>query len=378
MSVDDQSDVWRELREMKRKIARLESGSMLENSSITRGRMRFIGGTLRVDSGGRVEIVGTLSVEGTTDFIGPVTISGALAIDGNTTVNGNLDVDGPWSLDGAGDITGDVELTGDLNMPGTPGIRMIPGQGGDPARIRLGDTAGDAVIQGGDGLTGIVLPDGSAGYLVGSGGATIFYGLNGLGGYDHAVTVGSSGVSVVGMDPLPSGTSAQYVVADSNGRLYRSSGVGGGEDPSPGEDLGNFQWPFDPDTTVTSEYGPRTSPYTGFHEGIDFGMSPAVAGAPIIAAGDGVVAVSAFSNGWGNHVRITHSISAGDVSTLYVHMNATPLVSVGATVSKGDVIGYVGNTGNSYGAHLHFETWMTTSYGSHVDPRDFMAAYGPA
>lgn len=333
MSVDDLGDELAELRELKRRVDRLESGTMLENASITRGRVRFIGGTLRVDSGGRVEIVGT------------------------------LDLEGPWTFSGDGDITGDVDLDGTMSVRN--GEIVI--DGANPITL-ASDTSGGAAIMfdGGGSLasggTSIVLRAGD-GSLVGLGGASILLQAD-------AIDVGA-------LPSLPNDIAAQYVVVGEDGLLYSSSGVGGGGGaPTPGEDLGNFQWPFDL-STVTSEYGPRTTPYTGFHEGIDFGIAPAVAGAPIIAAGDGTVAVSTFASGWGNHVRITHSISAGDVSTLYAHMNATPLVGVGDTVSKGDVIGYVGNTGNSFGAHLHFETWMSTSYGSHVNPRDFMAAYGP-
>ena len=387
MSVDDRGDELAELRELKRRVDRLESGSMLENSSITRGRMRFIGGTLRVDSGGRVEIVGTLHVEGTTQFIGPVTISGSLNITGDTAITGEFTLDGPWTINGDGDITGDVDVTGDMTIlsggrivvSGSTPVHIEPGSGSQAARIRLGTGSQDPRISGGDGTGRIETPDGSSAVTVGQGAVGMYHGVDpesslptGIG-----VTLSSLGISMRGLESLPAGTTGAKYVVEHNGVLYTSAGVGGGGgDPTPGEDLGNFQWPFSL-STVTSEYGPRTTPYTGFHEGIDFGSSPAVAGAPIIAAGDGTVAVSTFASGWGNHVRITHNVGGQSLSTLYAHMNATPLVGVGDSVSKGDVIGYVGNTGNSFGAHLHFETWMGTAYGTHVNPRAFMAAYGP-
>lgn len=391
--VDDLSDVWKELRALKAEVRQQRTATPFENASVTNGSVRFIGGLLRVEAGGRVEIVGTLHVEGTTQFVGPVTISGSLditgdttitgdlsiegatsvigplTIDGDTTVTGQFDVDGPWELNGNGDITGDVGLQGSMSVTGGGSIDVGSNVTIDPAnggRVVIDGSSGPTVLSNSQ----IAFDNGSA---IQSGGTGILIATPG-----DVHLSGGDGAIIGGLSDLPQGTNAKYVVATTNGRLYTSSGVGGGGGtPTPGEDLGNFQWPFSL-STVTSEYGPRTSPYTGFHEGIDFGIAPAVAGAPIIAAGDGTVAVSTFASGWGNHVRITHSISAGNVSTLYAHMNATPLVSVGDPVSKGDVIGYVGNTGNSFGAHLHFETWMSTSYGSHVNPRDFMAAYGPS
>ncbi|GAA4774690.1 M23 family metallopeptidase [Microbacterium gilvum] len=384
--VDDLSDAWAEIRKMQKKIRRLENTTMLEDSAIENGRMRFIGGELRLDSGATLTLIGTMNANGTVnitgllngsgqlvwsgsvEFTGPWnfegdgTISGDVTATGKWTQNGPIDINGAWSLDGDGDITGDVDLTGDMNVVG--GGKIIVGTGSNIVQLDSTFNSPRANF----GLSQIVgSPTGQSFTFTMPGSTDVIYFTNGT-------------IRIPNIQDLPSGTAAKYVVADLLGNLYLSSGVGGGGDPEPGEDLGNFQWPF-PLTSVTSEYGPRTTPYTGFHEGIDFGISPAVAGAPIIAAGDGVVAVSqggSPSTGWGNYVRITHTLDGGQqVSTLYGHMNATPLVGVGATVTKGQVIGYVGNTGNSFGAHLHFETWMGTSYGTHINPRSFMAAYGP-
>lgn len=134
-----------------------------------------------------------------------------------------------------------------------------------------------------------------------------------------------------------------------------------------------FSWPFSLDL-VTSEYGPRD---TGFHEGIDFAGGAASSGNPIPAAGDGVVAESVTGHpGWGNYVRLEHDVDGTMMSTLYAHMIATPSVDVSDTVTRGQTLGYVGDTGNSFGAHLHFETWTGTEFGSHADPRWFMDMYG--
>lgn len=388
MSVDDRGDELAELRELKRRVDRLESGSMLENSSITRGRMRFIGGLLRVDSGGRVEIVGTLAVEGTSQFIGPVTISGKLDVTGDTTVTGEFTLDGPWTINGDGDITGDVDVTGDFTVLGGGRIKvgnvvLTPGNGGritigtgssqiiiDPSQLKVGPAF---KMDPAHSSTGAQMAFGLTGKSTIYGDDTGVQIVNTNGQYPHNFTVDSVGYSMLGVLPLPQGQSASYLVIGGDGRIYSSAGMGGGGTPEPGQDLGNFQWPFAL-STVTSEYGPR---WGRIHEGIDFGLAPAVAGAPIIAAGDGTIAVNTFSAGWGNYVRITHSVGGQQLSTLYAHMNAPGMPAVGSTVQKGDVIGYVGNTGNSFGAHLHFETWMGTSYGTHTNPRDFMAAFGP-
>ena len=85
---------------------------------------------------------------------------------------------------------------------------------------------------------------------------------------------------------------------------------------------------------------------------VDFGASR---GTPILAAADGVVIVSrgsgAWDGGYGNYVVLSHD---NGTQTLYAHMTRTA-VSPGQSVSAGEVIGYVGSTGLSTGAHLHFE-----------------------
>ncbi len=88
------------------------------------------------------------------------------------------------------------------------------------------------------------------------------------------------------------------------------------------------------------------------HMGIDI-AGPG--GAPIVAAYDGVVTtrvVNFGTSGYGNHVVITH---ASGYTTLYAHMQQAPAVALYQSVAKGQTIGLIGNTGNSFGAHLHFE-----------------------
>lgn len=102
-------------------------------------------------------------------------------------------------------------------------------------------------------------------------------------------------------------------------------------------------------TTIFREKGSCWS--SGWHNGIDIAASQ---GTPIKAAADGVVVNTdtvAHNDGFGNRVIIRH---ADGRATLYAHMMSTPSVKVGQAVKKGEVIGKVGNTGLSYGAHLHF------------------------
>jgi hypothetical protein len=309
---------------------------------------------------------------------------------------------GEWEFNGDGDIAGDVDLTGDFEVLGGGRIKVgnviiTPGSGG---RVTVGVGAARVVIEGDTGrvragsLTidptrggGAVRFDNGAEIFSATGGQVELVSGNGanvatirdnlvqlMGPNGRAILLRPDDLTLTQVPELPTSTDAQYLVIGVDGKVYRSAGVGGGGDPEPGEDLGNFQWPFNPNSTVTSEYGPR---WGRIHEGIDFGLAPAVAGAPIIAAGDGVVAVNTYSAGWGNYVRLTHNVGGRMLSTLYAHMVTPSAVGVGAPVTKGQIIGYVGNTGNSYGAHLHFETWVGTTYGTHINPRSFMAAYGP-
>lgn len=86
------------------------------------------------------------------------------------------------------------------------------------------------------------------------------------------------------------------------------------------------------------------------HEGIDL-VAPT--GTPVLAAADGVVVGAAPNGRYGNWIRIDH---AGRLTTVYGHLSGfAPGIAPGAVVSRGDVIGFVGSTGRSTGAHLHFE-----------------------
>ena len=86
------------------------------------------------------------------------------------------------------------------------------------------------------------------------------------------------------------------------------------------------------------------------HQGIDLVAEP---GTRVLAAADGVVTGAAPNGGYGNWIEIEHE---GKLSSVYGHLSAfAPGIAPGVSVQKGDLIGFVGNTGRSTGPHLHFE-----------------------
>ena len=130
-----------------------------------------------------------------------------------------------------------------------------------------------------------------------------------------------------------------------------------------------FMWPLSASiNTLSSLYGNRKDPINGKrdnHTGIDI---PAARGTSIYAAKSGVVVISTYGSSYGNYVAIAH----GDGSrTMYCHMSSRA-ASVGSTVSQGQVIGYVGSTGNSTGNHLHLELWTSSSSSSRVNPLNYI------
>ena len=135
-----------------------------------------------------------------------------------------------------------------------------------------------------------------------------------------------------------------------------------------------FICPLKSYTRISSEYGWRKNPVSGvnkLHAGTDFA---APAGTPIYAAASGYVQVAGWSSGgYGNYVIIYHGkMSDGNTySTLYGHMRSVA-TSAGKYVKQGELIGYVGSTGNSTGNHLHLEVWKGGSKANAVNPRGYI------
>jgi murein DD-endopeptidase MepM/ murein hydrolase activator NlpD len=126
---------------------------------------------------------------------------------------------------------------------------------------------------------------------------------------------------------------------------------------------GRLVWPVA--GPVVSGFGWRVHPIfhvRKFHTGIDIGAGY---GTPIHAADSGTVIYAAGMSGYGNVIVIDHG---GGLSTLYAHQSGFA-TGMGAGVSRGQVIGYVGSTGYSTGPHLHFEVRVG---GSPVDPMGYL------
>ena len=121
---------------------------------------------------------------------------------------------------------------------------------------------------------------------------------------------------------------------------------------------GALCWPLPGHTYISCHFGEVDAFGNAGHRGTDI---PAPEGTPILAAHSGTVLVSGWNDSYGNQVLLDNG--AG-LSTRYAHMTATA-VTAGETVTAGQVIGYVGSTGDSTGNHLHFEVMQG---GVRVDP----------
>lgn len=163
--------------------------------------------------------------------------------------------------------------------------------------------------------------------------------------------------------------SAEY--ADLWGSLLGAYSAGNGETGVPDgsripKDM--FSWPIGEGFSITSHFGYRKDPFTGetkYHGGTDIG---APEGTPILAAADGDVTIANSTDSWGGgygyYVKIRHNDT---YSTLYAHCSRIAAVN-GQEVKKGEIIGYVGTTGNSTGNHLHWEVYKD---GVRTNPLDY-------
>lgn len=132
--------------------------------------------------------------------------------------------------------------------------------------------------------------------------------------------------------------------------------------------LGVFCWPCVDLFEVTSPWGGRELQGSGdYHEGIDI-SGPNAEGCLVVAGAGGTVIEAGYSSGgYGNYVIIDHG---NGIQTVYGHMLDNSLrVRTGQYIGKGEVIGQVGNTGYSFGAHLHFEVRIN---GIRVNPAPYL------
>lgn len=137
-----------------------------------------------------------------------------------------------------------------------------------------------------------------------------------------------------------------------------------------------WAWPTQPGWAISSNYGGRSHPITGaysFHQAIDIYLG---SWTQIYAANNGTIVKMAYSpksrdggNGYGNYMIVNHN---NGIYTLYAHMNGFARgLKEGSTVGRGQLIGYMGTTGDATGPHLHFEAWhgMPWNGGTHFNPR---------
>ncbi|WP_367147229.1 M23 family metallopeptidase [Microbacterium proteolyticum] len=387
------------IEDIKRQIARLKSGAFLENASITNGRLRLIAGLLRLDSGARLEGVGTFDWTGPGSIAGDweVLAGGVIRVGGvliSPIGGGRIMVGaGPNGIildGGAGSLTnGNVTIQGGKVTAGTGAAQVVID--GATGKVTVGTGSKQVVI---DGATGKITagklavdPEKSGGSIVFENGAEVFTDATTIQVFkgnsvaqvsdDYAriqhggdvVEIDGAGVRISPGAIAPAASSdglGWLAIEVATGRLRRvAPGVGG-----PGD--GGFDWPF-PLSTKTYGFRPPDRPT---HDGVDL-AGPDVTGHVIPAAGRGVVTFAGGNDGdtgYGFYVILNHgTIDGATVETLYGHMATLPTVTVGQTVAKGAPLGPVGNTGNSFGDHLHFEVHLD---GTPVDPEPWMAAHG--
>ncbi len=120
---------------------------------------------------------------------------------------------------------------------------------------------------------------------------------------------------------------------------------------------------------ISSTFGWRKHPKTGrrdFHSGVDIAAWP---GTPVRATADGIVSFAGWSGGSGRLVVIEHGFG---YTTAYAH-NKKILVKVGQKVHRGEIISFVGSTGNSTGPHVHYEVWLDKKP---VNPKSYLGEEG--
>ena len=119
----------------------------------------------------------------------------------------------------------------------------------------------------------------------------------------------------------------------------------------------SWGWPTNSGYTISSNYGYRIDPFSrrrNLHTGID--ISGTGYGSPVYAVNNGTIITVASHYSYGNYIVINHN---NGYFTLYAHMSRfNPSSKVGVNVTRGQIIGYIGQTGSATGPHLHLEVWQ--------------------
>lgn len=132
--------------------------------------------------------------------------------------------------------------------------------------------------------------------------------------------------------------------------------------------LSSWGWPTNSGYTITSYYGYRSAIYglynsTNWHSGID--IAGTGYGSPIYASNNGTIINAGWGGSYGNYVQINHN---NGYYSLYAHMDSFANISIGETVTRGQIIGYIGMTGSATGPHLHYEIRTCEYYSCTVNP----------
>lgn len=131
----------------------------------------------------------------------------------------------------------------------------------------------------------------------------------------------------------------------------------------------SWGWPTDPGYTFSSYYGYRLAVFGegNFHSGVD--IAGTGYGSKVYAANNGVIETMTYTYSYGNYIIINHN---NGYYTVYAHMSGfAPGISVGSTVSRGQIIGYVGSSGWATGPHLHYEIRTCERYACITNPLNY-------
>lgn len=189
-------------------------------------------------------------------------------------------------------------------------------------------------------------------------------------GYQEVQTPGSDGITRVTQKlQIINGTTAQALIATSEEikPVVNEVIVKGGKKPAiitPG----NWGWPTNVPYILASRYGWR---YGSLHRGVDIGGTGY--GSPIYAIQSGIIIGSGYNALSGYYVEIDHQ---NGYCSRYAHMaSLSRYVKIGDKVNIGDTIGDMGNTGRSFGTHLHLEIWLGKPYGNNSQSFDPLLFY---
>jgi hypothetical protein len=400
--VEDLSDVYKELRDMKRRLARIESGSAQESMSVDRGRMRIGDGEFLVDGDGLFRLVGTFDQTGVYNL----NAGGVFNVntDGDLNVNSGGDVTvndgGGIAVNGGGDL--DINSGGNARVNGGGGLGIWDG---GVVRVHTGgvlDVLGNAYVSSGGslkvngggeivvdgpepitikqfsiaGLAGAAIQFGDS-YVMADGGILALYSPN-------AVSLNSAEVTI---PQLPSGAGEYLVTADAAGKLYKTprGGDGGGGDTDP-PDLNpeGYIWPVSASKWGVSsswqDHKNRNPPSA--EPGTDVACPY---GTNVYAPADGEI-TQVYMSTVGATGRYVAMKTDGGAWFRFLHLSSSP-VAVGQTVNQGDVVAVSGASGfgsdYGYGAHCHITFWSgpsasMPSFSATEDFEAYMAAQGAA